>query len=405
MQQFSLSQTQAQSILEMRLQRLTALEQDKILKDLEETRLAIKDFQDILSSRERIKEEIRKEIIEIKEKYGDERRTEIVTQTDALNFEDLIAEEKVIVTVTHTGYIKRNPLTIYRAQKRGGKGKMAMETREEDFVERLFVASTHDCMLFFTNQGRVYWLKVHEIPQNGRTFKGKAIVNLINIESNEKIASMIPVKDFNEGKYLVMATKKGFIKKTPLTAYGNPRSGGIIALVIDEGDELIGVKMTDGNQGVFLATRLGKCIHFPEEQVRSMGRVARGVHGIRLAISDQVVSMEILKPDATIVTVTENGFGKRTELSEYRVQNRGGMGIINIKVTRKNGPVVDVKQVTNEDELMIVASEGKLIRLKAEGISVIGRNTQGLRLIDIGVEDRVVGVAGFEEQKFDNEVD
>lgn len=399
MQQFNLSQVQAQSILEMRLQRLTALEQDKILKDLEETRRAIKGFQEILGSRERIREEIRKELVEIKEKYGDKRKTEIIEQTGEFNIEDLIPDEPVVITVTHTGYIKRNPLTIYRAQKRGGKGKMAMDIREEDFVEHLFIASTHDYMLFFTNRGKVYWIKVHEIAQNGRAFKGKAIANLISFEPGEKIASMMPVKDFHEGKYLVMATKKGFIKKTSLVAYSNPRSGGIIALLIDKGDELIGVKMTDGTQGIFLATKMGKAIHFPEEQIRGMGRVARGVHGIRLSRTDEVVSLEIVDLTATILTVTENGFGKRTKLSAYRVQNRGGQGIINLKVTPKNGQVVEVKQVTNEDELMIVTSEGKLIRLKAEGISVIGRNTQGFRLIDIGENNRVVGAVGFMEQK------
>lgn len=406
MLQFTLSQVQAQSILDMRLQRLTALEQDKILRDLEETRRAIKELQDILNSRERIKEEIRKELLELREKYGDSRKTEIIEQTEELTLEDLIPDEPVIITVTHTGYIKRNPLTIYRAQKRGGKGKMAMETREEDFVEHLFVASTHDYMLFFTNLGKVYWIKVHEIAQNGRAFKGKAIANLISFEPGEKIASMMPVKDFGEGIYLVMATKKGFIKKTPLIAYGNPRAGGIIAHLIEKGDELIGVKMTDGSQGVFLATKKGKSIHFPEEQVRSMGRVARGVRGIRLLRSDEVVSLEIVDPAATILTVTEHGFGKRTKVSQYRVQNRGGQGIINIKVTAKIGPVVEVKQVTAEDELMIVTSEGKLIRLKAAGISVIGRNTQGLHLIDLGENDRVVGVVGFVEQKaLDNGID
>jgi len=327
------------------------------------------------------------------------RRTEIIEKTGEITMEDIIAEEDMVVTVTHGGYIKRNPTSLFRIQKRGGKGKTGMTTREEDFVEALFVASTHSYILFFTNKGKVYSLKVYDIPQAGAAAKGKAIVNILNLTQDEKITAFLPVKEFAEGKFIVMATKYGVIKKTDLQAFSNIRSGGIIALGLDEGDELIATRLTDGSKEIFIGTREGQAIRFNEEQVRDMGRVARGVRAINLAKEDAVVSMEALEEGKTILTVTERGYGKRTEIKEYRSQLRGGMGIINIKVTEKNGRVAGIAQVNTEDELVITTNIGKIIRIAMKDVSVIGRNTQGVKLIGVEKDERVTGIAPIAEKE------
>jgi len=343
------------------------------------------------------------ELEEIKTKHGEPRRTEIVENEGEIQVEDLIQEEEMVVTVSHRGYIKRNPISIYRAQRRGGKGKQGTTLRDEDFVEDLFIASTHSYVLIFSASGRVYWLKVHEIPQMGRTAKGQAITNLVHMSSSDRVAAVLPVKEFAEGKFVVMATKEGVVKKTDLMAYSNPRAGGIIATTIDEGDELISVRLTEGDQQIFLTTRQGQAIRFAETDVRDMGRTARGVRGVTLRKGDEVVGMEVLSTDASILTVTERGYGKRSPCDEYRIQSRGGSGIITIKVTDRNGPVVGVMQVTDADDIMIVTDGGKVIRSRAKEISTIGRNTQGVRLISLDKEEKVVTVARLAENEEDEE--
>jgi DNA gyrase subunit A len=352
----------------------------------------------ILESPALVLQIVKEEMEEIKERHGDERRTEILQDTGDLDIEDLIAEEDMVVTISHDGYIKRNPISLYRAQRRGGKGLTGVKPKKEDFVELLFVASSHDYFLFFTNKGKVYWKKVHEIPEAGRMSRGKAIVNLLDLQKGERVATTLPVRDFQEGKYVVMATKEGLVKKTPLLAYSNPRTGGLIALKIREGDELIAVRVTSGEQDLFLSTRKGKSIRFKESEIRSMGRVASGNIGIRLEKGDEVVAMETLHEGATVLTVTENGYGKRTKTEEYRSQARGGKGILTIKTTERNGPAVRAYQVTDQEQLMIITEKGKIIRLRVADISVIGRNTQGVKLIDLGEEEKVVGVARLMEE-------
>ena len=397
MEKFPLTKIQSQAILDMRLQRLTGLEREKIIEDYENTMKEIKRLQAILASPELIDNIIKEDFLEIRKKYADKRRTEITVEAREITIEDLISEEEMVVTISHQGYIKRNPLDIYRSQRRGGKGLLGMETREEDFVENLFTASTHEHVLFFTNFGRLYWLKVYQIPEMGRAAKGKAIVNLLQISPRERITAVFPIKEFKEGLFLFMSTKKGIVKKTELSAYSNPRSTGINAIKINTEDELVGVRLTDGNQDIILSTRNGLSIRFNEQDVRKMGRVARGVIGIRLKGDDEVVSVGIAEKDVTLLTITRNGYGKRTKSEEYRIQGRGGKGIFTIKVTRKNGKVVDVLRVTNEEEIIIIASSGKLIRLKASNISIIGRATQGVRLIDLADKDKVVSIARVAE--------
>jgi len=304
----------------------------------------------------------------------------------------------MVVTISHEGYIKRNPISLYRAQRRGGKGLTGARPKEEDFVEMLFVASSHDYLLFFTNKGRVYWKKVHEVPEAGRMSRGKAIVNLLELQKGERVATTLALRAFEENKYVVMATKEGLVKKTELTAYANPRTGGIVAIKINEEDELIGARVSTGSQDIFLTTRQGKSIRFHEDEIREMGRVAAGNIGIRMESGDQVVGMEVLDEGATILTVTENGFGKRTRTEEYRVQGRGGKGILTIKTTQRNGLVVYACQVTDPDELMIITEQGKIIRLKVADISVIGRNTQGVKLIDLAEGEKAVAVAKVIEE-------
>ncbi|OGX42562.1 MAG: DNA gyrase subunit A [Omnitrophica WOR_2 bacterium RIFCSPLOWO2_02_FULL_45_28] len=391
--EFEFSEIQAQAILEMQLQRLTALERDKIDAEYAELLKKIELCKSILTSEKKIEGIIKDELGELKKKYSDNRRTEIVGEVEEFEIEDLIAEEDVVVTISHGGYIKRLPVAAYRKQKRGGTGATGAEVKEEDFIEHLFVASTKDYLLIFTDKGQVYWLKVYEIPQGSRTSKGKAIVNLLQVKSEEKIAATIPVKEFSAEKYLVMATSLGLIKKTCLDAYSNPRKGGIIGITLEKDDELIGVEMTDGKQELLIGTREGKAVRFPEAEVRDMGRGAKGVRGIKLAKKDEVIAMIIAQKEAAILTVTELGFAKRTLFKEYRLTRRGGKGIINIKVTGKNGLAVAIKTVSDEDELMVITQNGMFLRCAIKDIRATGRASQGVRLIKLEDKDRVSCVA------------
>ena len=354
--QFSLSEIQANAILDMKLQRLTGLEQGKIEEEYKKICAEIKEYQAILASDKLVLNIIKKDISEIKECFGDKRRTEIVAATTEFNIEDLIAEENVAVIITHEGYIKRLPLTAYRKQHRGGKGVTGADMKEGDFIEHLFVASTHDYILFFTDQGRVYWLKVYDIPQMGRTSKGRALINLLEFKEGENVSSLIPARDFDE-RQLVMATSHGIIKKTVLSAYGNPKKGGIIAINLDDGDKLIGVKLTNGKQDIILGTEQGKAMRFSEENVRTMGRVTHGVKGIKLKENDKVRDMVIVDENSSLLTVCENGFGKRTDFSEYPAHHRGGQGVINIKTTERNGKVVALIDVRDTDELIMITAK------------------------------------------------
>lgn len=398
MANFSFSDPQAQAILEMRLQRLTGLEREKIVEEYKELVALIERLRAILGSDKLVLEEIRKELAEIKAAYADVRRTEIVPETSDITMEDMIADEDMVITITNTGYVKRSPLSLYRAQHRGGKGRAGMTTKEGDFVERLYVASAHSYVLVFTDSGKVYWVKVYDIPQAGPAAKGKAIVNLLNLSADEKVAASVAVRDFPEDKFLVFATEQGTIKKTALSAYGNPRAGGIIAINIEKGDRLLDVRVTDGAAEILLATRDGYAIRFPETDARAMGRDTTGVRGVALRKGDRVVTMEVLAKDGTILTVAERGFGKRTDLEEYRVQARGGMGIINLKVTAKTGNVVGVKQVRDEDNLMLITQSGQIIRIHVGDIRVIGRSTQGVKVMDLEGEDRLVAIAKVAER-------
>ena len=399
MEKFDFSDEQAQAILEMRLQRLTNLEQRKIVEEYEETIKLINRLKALLASERLILNLIKEEITSVRDAYGDERHTEIVEVVPEIRIEDLIAEEDMVVTITHTGYIKRNPISLYRSQHRGGKGKVGINVKEEDFVEDLFIASTHDYILFFTDAGKIHWMKVHELPQAGRTTRGKAIVNLLHLSPQEKVTTILSLKDFAKGKFITFMTKRGTIKKTALEAYSNPRSGGIIAIHLDEGDELISAKLTDGKQHLFIGTKVGKAIHFPETQIREMGRTAHGVRGIKISKEDEVVGMEMVAPHTQILTVSENGYGKRTQASEYRIQNRGGSGIFTMKRTPKTGDVIGIKTGVDEDELMVISNKGKIIRLRAVDIPVQGRSTQGVRLITLEEGERVVAVARLAEKE------
>ena len=399
MANFGLSEIQAQAILDMRLQRLTGLERDKILQEHRETVEVIAKLRAILADEKEIYKIIVDELKEIKKNYGDERRTQIVNRAEEISIEDLIVDEDMAVTISHEGYIKRNAVTLYRAQRRGGKGKIGTTTREEDFVEYLFIASMHSYILFFTTIGKVYLIKVHELPQASRAARGKPIVNLLSLEPGERISAFLSVREFQEGRYVVFATKKGLIKKTTLMQYSNPRANGIRAISLEDKDEVIGVRLTDGQQEIILSTAEGQNIRFKEEQVRPTGRGAYGVVGMRLDEGDCVVSMEILSLGADILTVSENGFGKRTKADEYRITSRGGKGIITMKTTDKTGRVVGVQQVTEDDQLMLVTNKGKIIRLRITDIRVIGRNTQGVHLIDVEEGERVVSLARLAEKE------
>ncbi len=399
MESFELSELQAQAILDMRLRALTSMERQRVLDELAEIRAKIADFEDLLGNDARILEVVIDEAMAVREKFGDERRTEITGAVVGISTEDLIVEEDMVVTLSHQGYIKRNATTQYRAQRRGGKGVKGMEAREQDFVQHLYVASTHAYFLFFTNRGRVHWLKVHELPQLGRTARGKALVNVLRLADGEHVQTMLPVRSFEEveDNFVLLCTRKGIIKKTSLSAYANPRRGGIISINLSEGDELISVGRTSGQNEVIIATRGGKSIRFNETDVRPMGRTASGVRGIAIGGKDEVVGMEILAPGATILTVTENGFGKRTPLDDYRVQKRGGQGIITIRTSDRNGKVVGVSQVLDDDELMLITNGGKVLRCKVSTISTMGRATQGVRVMNLGAEEQLVAVARLAE--------
>ena len=396
---FGLSEIQAQAILDLRLQRLTGLERDKIMEEHRETLELIAKLRAILADEKEIYKIIVEELTEIKKKYGDERRTQIIDRTDEISIEDTIVDEDMAVTISHDGYIKRNPITLYRAQRRGGKGKIGTTTKEEDFVEYLFIASMHSYILFFTTIGKVYWIKVHELPQASRAARGKPIVNLLNLEPGERVSAFLTVREFQEGRYIVFSTKNGLIKKTELMAYSNPRASGIRAIGLEDRDEVIGVRLTDGQQEIILSTADGQSIRFKEEQVRPTGRGTFGVVGMKLDPGDKIVSMEILTLGFDVLTVSEGGFGKRTAMDEYRLQSRGGKGIITMKTTDKTGRVIGVQQVTEEDQLMLITNIGKIIRLRIKDIRVIGRNTQGVRLIEIEEGERVVSLARLAEKE------
>ncbi len=400
MGQFSLSQIQAQAILDMQLQRLTGLERQKILDELAELLKTIERLKAVLDSETLLMEIVVNELREIQERYGDDRRTEILEAVGDLSIEDLIAEEDMAITVSNTGYVKRTAVTEYRNQRRGGKGRLGMRTRDEDFLTQLFVASTHAYILIFSDRGRVYWLKVHEIPDVGPAGRGKAIANLVNMEPGERIATLQAVRDWPEAdgeRFVLMGTRRGVVKKTDLRAYRRPRADGIIAMGIGPDDAVIAAELTDGDGEIFIATRDGKAIRFPEAHARPIGRTSQGVRGISLRPGDEVVSMAVVKPGGTLLTVTERGYGKRTPLDEYRVQSRGGAGIINIHTSNRNGRVIGVVYVERADELMLITQHGKILRMVATDLRPIGRATQGVRLIEIDEQDRVVSLAKLVE--------
>jgi DNA gyrase subunit A len=396
---FSLSELQAEEILRLQLQRLTGLERQKIVEELAETRARIADLKDILASPRRIDRIVGAELAEVSQQHGDPRRTEIREAADELAVEDLIADEDVAISITHSGYVKRTSITSYRAQKRGGRGRVGMRTREEDFVSDLFIASTHSYILTFTDRGRVYWLKVHEIPDVGPQGKGKAVVNLLQLQSGEKIAAFCAVRSFDAAGYVLLATRKGIVKKTELAAFSNPRPSGIIAVSVEGGDALIDAIVTSGEDELLLGTARGMAIHFRERGVRPMGRTAYGVKGIALEEGDEVVALEVVGKEGTVLTVTQNGYGKRTTVEEYRLQSRGGKGLINIKASQRNGPVVGVKSLRAEKQVMLITEKGMIIRLNTAEISTIGRNTQGVRLIQLEEGDHLVSVARLAERE------
>ncbi|OCT16460.1 DNA gyrase subunit A [Paenibacillus pectinilyticus] len=400
---FSLSLDQAQAILDMRLQRLTGLEREKIEAEYAELMKKIAELKAILADEQLVLAIISEELNEIKEKFGDERRSEITVGEESIEDEDLIPREDVVITITHTGYIKRLPVTTYRNQKRGGRGVVGMDTKDNDFVEHLFVTNTHHYLMFFTNKGKVYRLKAYEIPDLSRTARGTPIINLIQIEQGETVNAVIPVESFETEQYLFFATKQGVVKKTPIDDYSNIRKGGLIAINLREDDDLIGVKLTDGNQGIIMGTKLGMSIHFPESDVRSMGRSATGVKGIHLDEEDAVIDMDVVHEDNSVLIVTSKGFGKRTPVSEYRIQSRGGKGIKTLNVTDKNGPIVGLKVVQEDEDLMIISASGTVIRTSMDGISVMGRNTQGVRLINIREDDEVGTLARVQKSEEQNE--
>jgi DNA gyrase subunit A len=402
---YRLTEVQAQEILNMRLHRLTGLEQDKIINEYEELLETIADLLDILGDPDRLMQVIRDELIVIRDQYGDERRTEIIQSRLDLTLEDLITEEDVVVTLSHAGYAKAQPVSTYQAQKRGGKGKVATSTKDEDFVDKLFVASTHDTILCFSNQGKVYWLKVYELPQAGRNARGKPIVNLLPLESGEQINAILPVRDFNGNHYIFMTTSSGTVKKTPLEAFSRPRSSGIIAVDLRDGDKLVGVAVTDGQQDILLFSSAGKAVRFNEEKVRAMGRTACGVRGIRLDEGQRVVSL-IVASQGDVLTVTENGYGKRTPIGEYPLHGRGGQGVISIQTSERNGEVVGAVQVVDEDEVMMITNGGTLVRNRVADVSSMGRNTQGVIMIRLSKEEKLIGIERVESlEDVEDEVD
>ena len=401
---YRLSPQQAQAILELRLHRLTALEQDKILTEFEQLLDVIKELLDILGSPERLMEVIRDELLEMKTQFGDGRRTEIMASQEDLTIEDLITEEDVVVTLSHQGYVKYQPISAYQSQRRGGKGKSATHVKEEDFVERLVIASTHDTLLCFSNHGKLYWLKAYQLPLASRISRGKPIINILPLAENEAINAMLPVREYKDGFFVFMVTKRGTVKKVPLNAFSRPRSNGIIAVDLDDDDRLVGVDITDGTKDIMLFSDAGKVIRFDENLVRPMGRTARGVRGIRLVEGQSVISLVVAHPGGTILTATEFGYGKRTDVDEYRVTGRGGQGVISIQVSERNGKVVRALQVTDTDQAMLITDQGTLVRFKVGELSIIGRNTQGVRLINVTSGEHVVGMKRIEEIQDDHEL-
>ena len=397
-ERFGLTEIQSQAILDMRLSRLTGLERDKIESEYRELLENIKYFKDILASEQMVLSIVKEELLIIKEKFGDERKTDFADNPEEINIEDLIEEEEIVITLTHLGYIKRTPASIYRNQKRGGKGILGLSKREEDFVENMFVTTTHHHMLFFTNRGRMYRLKAFEIPEAGRQARGTAIVNLLQIEPGEQVTAVIPVKEFNDGKYLIMATRKGIIKKSKLMEYDTTRKSGIFGITLQEGDELIRVKLTDGSNQVIIGTRKGKSIRFTEQDVRTMGRMAKGVIAIRLKKDDYVVGMSLIRENADFLVVTDKGFGKKTDLKEYKIQKRSGTGILTYRLTKKTGKVAGIKVVTDKDDVILISSDGTIIRMKAKDISKTGRATQGVTLMRMSQDSYIVGVERIEEE-------
>ena len=405
MAELGLSEAQAQAILEMRLQRLTGLERDKILEEYRNILKEIARLKEILGSEQKLRQIIRDEAAELGGGYEDNRRTEIIEHAEDIDLEDMIAEEEMVVTLSHAGYIKRSPISLYRAQRRGGKGKRGMSFKEADFVEALFVASTHSYLLVFTEKGRLYWIKVHELPQGGRATRGKAIVNLINLDKDDQVATVLAVREFTDDRQIIMCTQNGLVKKTDLMAYSRPRQGGIIAINVGQSDRVVSARLSDGDMEVFLATKNGQAIRFSEQRVRSMGRTAAGVKGVDLVGDDKVVSMEVVAGTPSILTVTENGFGKRTRIDEYPLQNRGGKGVITIKTTERNGSVVGALVVDDDHEVMLISEQGNIVRTKVGGINIIGRNTQGVTLIDLAREESLVAVARLAETEENGEDD
>jgi len=398
-----LTEVQAKAILDMRLQRLTQLERHKIVEEHEQTLALIADLKDILASEGRLMRIIKEELLTLKAEYGDERRTEILTETTELTIEDLLADEEMVVTITRSGYIKRTHVDLYRSQRRGGKGVTGMETKEEDVVQDLFIATTHSYLLFFTSQGRVHWLKVHEIPEGGRQAKGKAMANLLALAETERVAAVLPIREFEAGGFILFATKQGKVKKTELEAYSHPRAGGIQAIALEEGDEVMAARRTDGQREVVMSTKKGMIIRFSEEEARPMGRVAAGVRGIDVEDGDQVIAAEVVLEGAALLTVTERGYGKQTPLEEYRLQGRAGKGIIDIKTGGRNGDVVGVVQARPGDDILVVTTKGKIIRMHAPDVSSQGRNTWGVRVIDLDPDDQVGSVARVDAEQVEPE--
>jgi len=399
---YHLSERQAKEILDMRLQRLTALEHDKIIDEYKEILARIDDLLDILARPERLMQVIRDELIEVRDQYGDARRTEIVETQEHLSLEDLISEEDVVVTLSHTGYAKSQPIDVYRSQRRGGKGKTATTTKEEDFVDKLFIASTHDTILCFSTRGKLYWLKVYEVPQASRTARGRPLVNLLPLDEGERITAVLPVKEFDPELYVLMATRRGIVKKTSLDQFSRPRTNGIIAVDLNEDDSLVGVSLTDGASDIMLVSSSGKAIRFSETAVRPMGRTARGIRGIRIAEEHDVIALIPIDPTQAILLATQNGYGKRTLVDEFPTKGRGGQGVIAIQTSARNGPVVGAVSVLEDEEIMLISDRGTLVRTPVEGVSILGRNTQGVRLINIAEDEKLVGVEPVAEYQGDN---
>jgi DNA gyrase subunit A len=399
---YRLSDVQAQAILDLRLHRLTGLEQDKIINEYKDILDKIKQFSSILADPDLLLKVIQSELLEIRDAYGDERRTEIVQDHSDLNLEDLIPEEEVVVTLSHGGYAKAQPIEDYQAQKRGGRGRSATKVKDEDFVDKLFIANTHDTILCFSSRGKMYWLKVFQVPQASRGSRGKPIINLLPLEDDERINAVLPIREYAEGHYVFMATSGGTVKKTPLSQFSRPRSSGIIAIDLRGDDKLVSVELTDGNAEVLLVASHGKSIRFKEEDVRPMGRAAAGVRGIKLPKGEEVIALSIMH-EGLILTATENGYGKRTSVDDFPVQGRGGQGVIAIQTTERNGKTVGALQVADDDEVMLISSNGTLVRTGVDDISIMGRNTQGVRLIRVEEGQRLVGLAKIEAVDEDEE--